>query len=243
MSPLRGTIRAGWNKECDKALTAIKQYLEEPLVLASPEADETLFVYLAVSDVSVSVALFKKTENIKQRLVFFVRNSLADSETQYSHLEQAALALLVATKKLRPYFQAHPVVVLTDFPLRSTIHKPDLSGRMARWAIELSEFGIQYKPRLAKKGQVLTDFLVEIPQSRKSLDSLNWWTLNVGGVSRQTGAGIGLQLKSPNGEKIEQAICLGFNASNNKSEYEAILAGIELAAAKSSYKLLIQSDS
>ena len=76
-----------------------------------------------------------------------------------------------------------------------------------------------------------------------SLDSLNWWTLNVDGASRQTGVGIGLQLKSPIGENIEQAIRLGFNASNNESEYDAILAGIELVATLSTNKLLIQSDS
>ena len=105
-------------------------------------------MYLAVSDVSVSVTLFKEDENKKQRLVFFVSKSLADVETWYSHLEQVALALRVATKKLHPYFQAHPIFVLTDLPLRSTIHKPDLPRRMAQWAIELSEFGIQYKPRL-----------------------------------------------------------------------------------------------
>ena len=70
---------AMWNEECDEALTAIKQYLAEPLVLASPEAGETLFVYLAVSDVLVSVALFKEDENKKQRPVFFVSKSLADA--------------------------------------------------------------------------------------------------------------------------------------------------------------------
>ena len=63
------------------------------------------------------------------------------------------------------------------------------------------------------------------------------------GASRQTRLGIGLQLKSPGGDKIEQAIRLGFSASNNESEYEAILAGIELATALSADKLLIRSDS
>ena len=91
--------------------------------------------------------------------MFFVSKSLDDAKTRYNHHEQAALALWVATKKLHPYFQAHPIVVLTNFPLRNTIHKPDLSGRMARWAVELSEYGIQYKPKLAKNGQVLADFL------------------------------------------------------------------------------------
>ena len=89
----------------------------------------------------------------------------------------------------------------------------------------------------------MENFLVEIPQSKVSMDSLIRWTLNVDGASRQTGVGIGLQLKSPTGEKIEQAIHLGFNAFNNESEYEAILAGIELAATVSADKLLIRSDS
>ena len=76
-----------------------------------------------------------------------------------------------------------------------------------------------------------------------SLDNLNRWTLNVDGASRQTGAGIGLQLNSSSEENIEQAIRLGFNASNNESEYEAVLAGIELETTVSTDKLLIQSDS
>ena len=73
--------------------------------------------------------------------------------------------------------------MLTNLPLRSTIHKPDLLGRMPRWAIKLSEFGIQFKLILALKGQVLVDFLVEIPQQEKELDSSGWWTVNVDGVS------------------------------------------------------------
>ena len=133
----------------------------------------TLFIYLAVSDTTVSAALFKKNEDGRQRLMFFVSKSLADAETRYNHLEQAALALRIAAKKLRPYFQAHPIVVLTDLPLWSTIHKPDLSGRMDRWAIKLSEYDIQYKPRLSKKGQVVVDFIADLPQSKTRPNSLD----------------------------------------------------------------------
>ena len=180
---LKGANQARWNEECDKAFMEIKQYLAEPPILLILEVGETLFVYLAVSDVVVSVALFKENVNGRQRPLFFVSKSLADAKTRYSHLEQAALALQVETKKLRSYFQAHPIVVLTNLPLRSTIHKPNLSGRMDRWAIEISEYGIQYKPRLAKKGQVIADFLAEIHQTKTCLDNLNWWTLSVDGVS------------------------------------------------------------
>ena len=143
---------------------AIKQYLTEPPILANPRAGNTLYIYLAMSEASVSVALFKEDENQKHKQIFFVRKSLFEVETWYTRLEYVALALRMTAKKLRPYFQAHPIVVLTNLPLQSTIHKLELLGRMAWWAIELSEFSIQYKPRLALKGHILAYFLVELPQ-------------------------------------------------------------------------------
>ena len=135
------------------------------------------------------------------------------------------------------------MVVLTDLPLRGTIHKPDMSGRMARWAMELSESGIQYRPRLSKKGQVLADFLAKIPQPNTCPNEKGWWTLCVDGASRQSGAGIGLQLTSLAGERIEQAVHLGFSTSNNESKYEAMIVGLELALAVGANNLLIRSDS
>ena len=133
-------------------------------ILASPRKSDTLYLYLAVSEASVSAALFKEDENRKQRPIFFVSKSLSEAKTQYTHLKQATLTFHVVAKKLRPYFQAHLIVMLTNLPLQRIIHKPDLSGRMAWWAMELSEFGIQYKPRLALKGEILAYFLVELPQ-------------------------------------------------------------------------------
>ena len=114
---------------------------------------------------------------------------------------------------------------------------------MTRWAIELSEYEIQYKPRLSKKGKVLADFLAELPQPNTRPNSEGWWTIYVDGASRQSGVDIGLQLTSPTGERIEQAVRLGFDASNNESEYEALVAGVELALAVGADNLLIQSDS
>ena len=67
----------------------------------------------------------------------------------------------MASRKLRPYFQAHKIEVLTDQPLRNIIHSPKASGRLIKWAIELGEFDIQYKPRTAIKAQTLADFVVE----------------------------------------------------------------------------------
>ena len=209
----------------------------------SPEVRDTLYLYLAALDIVVSASLFKECGEAKLRPVFFFSKSLPGAETRYTHLERTTLALRTAAQKLRPYFQAHLVVVLTDLPFRDTIHKPDMSGRMARWAMELNEYDIQYKPRLSKKGQVLADFLVEIPQPNTCSNEKGWWTLCVDGASRQSGADIGLQLTSPYRERIEQEVRLGFSASNNELEYEAIITRLDLALAVGANILLIRSDS
>ncbi|XP_010658094.1 uncharacterized protein LOC104881059 [Vitis vinifera] len=161
-------------------------------------------------------------------------------------MEQMALALRSAAQKLRPYFQAHPVVVLTDQPLRNILHKADLTGRMLQWAIELSKYGIEFQPRLSMKGQVMADFVVEYSQrsaQHKEPRGEEWWTLQVDGASWSSGFGVGLLLQSPTGEQLEQAIRLGFPASNNEAEYEAILSGLDLALAPSVSRLRVYSDS
>ena len=76
-------------------------------------------------------------------------------------MEKLAFALVTATRKLKPYFQAHTVIVLTDKPQRRVMSNPEAVGRMALWAIKLSEFDVQYRLRTAIKGQVDADFIVE----------------------------------------------------------------------------------
>ena len=96
------------------------------------------------------------------------------------------------------------------------------------------------------KGQVMTDSVVESPQrpTREGKPhKKEWWTLRVDGASRSLGFGVGLLLQFPTGEQLEQAIRLGFPASNNEAEYEAILSGLDLALALSVSKLRIYSDS
>ena len=67
-------------------------------------------------------------------------------------MEKLAFALVTVARKLKPYFQAHTVNVSTDKPLRRAMNNPEAVGRLALWAIELSEFDIQYRPRTAFKG-------------------------------------------------------------------------------------------
>lgn len=98
---------------------------------------------------------------IQRGIAFLNRNGVRDAELRYHKIEKVAYALIIAARKLRPYFSAHTIVVLTDQPLRRVLRRPETSGRMITWSVELSEFDIQYRPRPAIKSQVLADFIVE----------------------------------------------------------------------------------
>ena len=89
-------------------------------------------------------------------------------------MEKLALALVISTRKLRPYFHSHPVRVFTNYLLRQVLQKSDASGLLLKWAIELSQFEIEFQPRPAIKGQALADLIAEFsykPDKRPEEDS------------------------------------------------------------------------
>ena len=122
----------GWRSDCELAFGDIKRYLTQPPILSSPQPDEQLYMYLAVFDCVVSTVLFHCMKDKEQRPIYYVSKPMVDMKTRYSKMEQTTLALRNAAQKLCPYFQAHQVIVLTNQPFRSILHKPDLSGRMMR---------------------------------------------------------------------------------------------------------------
>lgn len=117
---------------------------------------------------------------------------------------------------------------------------------MVQWAIELSEYGIDYQLRLSMKGQVMIEFIAKVPQPHtpdKKSGKAGWWILHVDGASRSSGSGVGLLLESPTEKQLEQSIRLEFPISNNEAKYEAILSGLSVAIALSASKIKIHSDS
>ena len=139
--------------------------------------------------------------------------SLLNAKTRYTKLEKVALALVTAAHKLRPYFQCHPITVYTTYPLKSILHKPELSGRLTKWTIELSEYDITFQPCTALKSQVLADFVADFtPNVTQPADkelfnlterSNSKWTLTVDESNNINRAGIGLVLTSPEGALIQ----------------------------------------
>jgi len=105
-----------WMAECQQAFEDLKAYLSSPSLPSPSKLGEELFLYLAISPVAVSATLIREEDKV-QKPVYHVSWVLRGAEEWYPPMEKLAFALVIATRKLKPYFQAHTVIVLTDKPL------------------------------------------------------------------------------------------------------------------------------
>ena len=159
-------------------------------------------------------------------------------------MEKLAFALVTAAQKLKPYFQAHTIIVLTDQPLKKAISSLEAARRMALWAIELSEFDVQYRLRTVVKGQIVADFIAEYTQSEdKGAEGHRLWSIHTDGSSNQHARGAGVVIQTPEGDKIECMIRLDFPTTNNEAEYEALVAGLDFTKAAGVENMIMHCDS
>jgi hypothetical protein len=188
-----------------------------------------LYLYLAVSPTAVSAALIQEEANI-QKPVYFISRALREAEQRYMQMEKMAFALIIASRKLRPYFQAYTIKVLTEYPLKKVLRKLDLSGCLVNWAIELSEFDIEFISRNAIKGQVLADFVAKFTGVMEEPPlKVDLWIIHVDGSAASQSGGAGVVISTPNGEKSHSSLRLEFRVTNNEAEYEAVIAGLRIA--------------
>ncbi|XP_075649739.1 uncharacterized protein LOC142620222 [Castanea sativa] len=224
------------------AFENLKVYLSSPPLLSPSQPGEELFLYLAVSPTVVSVALVKEDDKV-QRPIYYASRVLNGAEERYPLMEELAFALITAARKLKPYFQAHTVIFLTDKPLRQARSSPEATRRMALWAIELSEFDIQYRPRAAIKGQVVADFIAEFTNAEGQGAEYPQWNVYTDGSSNRQAGEAGVVLQSLEGDEIECMIRLNFPTTNNEAEYESLIAGLDLAKAIGAANMVIHYDS
>lgn len=174
---------------------------------------------------------------------------LKGSEARYSKIEKLIFTLIVASIKFRQNFQGRLVTVMTIQPLRRVLHKPDMSGRLVSWIIELSQFNIEFAPRTSIRSQALSNFFAECsfgnPEEGEILvdHEKKPWILFTDGSSTTTARGAGVILTSLDGFKIQQATKFHFNLTNNEAEYEALIAGLQLAQHLETSVIEIFSDS
>uniref|UniRef100_A0A2N9I3J5 Uncharacterized protein n=1 Tax=Fagus sylvatica TaxID=28930 RepID=A0A2N9I3J5_FAGSY len=215
-----------WGEQSDQAFERLKQYLAAAPLLSTPVNGESLYIYLAVSEHAVSAAIVQEDCNV-QKPVYYTSKTLDGAESRYLPLEKLAFALVCSSKKLPHYFQAHTMIVLTEQPLKAVLRSADFSGRISKWGAQLGAYDINYRPRTSIKGQVLADFIAEFTPAEMG----------------PMGSGLGVVLTTPQGQMMELAIRLGFPASNNVAEYEALLHGLQCAITLQADPLTVYCDS
>jgi hypothetical protein len=166
-----------WTEEVEQAFQELKQHLVSLPILVAPEPGEPLYLYIAAATEAVSMVLVVErttqegqepegsgpTTEVRtiQKPVYYVSEVLHEAKARYLETHKLLYAVLVASRKLRHYFQAHRVLVATSFPLRAILHNSNATGNIAKWAAEHTEFQLDFQPRHVIKSHVLADFIVE----------------------------------------------------------------------------------
>ncbi|GJS34313.1 reverse transcriptase domain-containing protein [Tanacetum coccineum] len=201
-----------WTPEAEEAFKQMKKLIAELPTLTAPREHEELIIYLAAAKEAISAVLMTDREG-RQIPVYFVSRTLRGPEVNYTPMEKLVLALLSASKRLKRYFQAHTVVVITNQPIKQLLSSSKISGRMLKWKFELEGYDIQYRQGLSKSKAKYWHILYEHRNGSSCVD----------------GSGAGLILTNPEGTEFTYAMRFRFEATNNEAEYEALIAGLRIA--------------
>nr|GEW07229.1 reverse transcriptase domain-containing protein [Tanacetum cinerariifolium]GEW22653.1 reverse transcriptase domain-containing protein [Tanacetum cinerariifolium]GEW22662.1 reverse transcriptase domain-containing protein [Tanacetum cinerariifolium] len=144
-----------WTLEAKQAFKQLKQHLSKQPMLVASKPKEELIVYLVASCEAISAVLMIERDMV-QTPVYFVSHTLQGPELNYTSIEKLVLTLVFVAKRLRRYFQAHPIAVITDQPIKQIMSLLDVAGRLEKWSAMLGEHNITYRPRTSVKGQIIT---------------------------------------------------------------------------------------
>ncbi|GKB65476.1 reverse transcriptase domain-containing protein [Tanacetum coccineum] len=175
--------------ESEKAFQAMKQCITELPMVTAPKPKEELIIYLCAAREAISAVLLTERDS-QQMPVYFVSRALQAPKVNYSSMEKLVIYLVHASRRLRIYFQAYLIVVITDQPIKQILSRHENTGRILKWKFKLEAFEITYRPRMSIRGQVLADFITERPEedgppANEDAEKItqNLWTLFMNGSS------------------------------------------------------------
>ncbi|XP_031124370.1 uncharacterized protein LOC116027084 [Ipomoea triloba] len=246
-----------WDEACKNAFESIKSYLMKPPVLTAPIHGRPLILYISAQESSVGALLAQENDNGKENALYYLSRMMTPNELKYSPIEKLCLALVFAIKKLKHYFEAHIIQLVSKAnPVKFVMAKVVLSDRLARWYLLFQQFEIVYVPQKSLKGQALADFLADHPipaewelsddlpdEDVLIIEVLPPWKMYFDGAAHRGGAGAGVVFITPEGEVLPYSFTLTEPCSNNVAEYQALILGLEIAVDMKQLRINIYEDS
>jgi ribonuclease HI len=182
----------------------------------------------------------------KQAPVYFVSEVLSLSKKNYIELEKVLYVVLMASRKLRHYFQAYHIIVPSSQPLKDIMRNREATGRIGKWAVELNEFTIDYVHRSSIQSQAFANFIADWTlgaQEEEINKDAEAWTLFCDGSWGTFAAGAAAVLVAPSKVKTCYAARLDFSCTNNTAEYEALLLGLRKLRTMGIRRAILKTDS
>jgi hypothetical protein len=181
---LRGSANIEWGVQQQKAFNDLKSYLEHLPTLSSPEQGQPLILYVSV---------------------YFISEAHTGSKRFYSEMEKICCVVIMSARKLQHYFEAHTIRIPTSQPLNDIFRNRDSSGRISKWAMELSEHVVDFENHSAIKSQILANFVAEWMEAGFATEGVvpeSPWLVCCDGAWGAVGAKAAIILTSPSGIKL-----------------------------------------
>nr|XP_023873293.1 uncharacterized protein LOC111985877 [Quercus suber] len=212
-------------------------------MVQAPIHKKPLLLYLANNSYAIGALIAKEDRDGTEQPVYYISRALKDSETRYSRAEGACLAIVYASQRLRHYFMAYEVWLMTkSHAIKALLQQPILSGRISQWLLQLSQYDLRMGTPRAVKSQAIADLLAQFPSEEDfPLDDEvpgevamaeevgEQWVMKFDGSSTAQSRGVGVVLYHEEEKVVALSFKLKFPCSNNTAEYEACLT--ELATA------------